>query len=347
MTTPTSPARPQPVRITADDLDLPPVGAYVVPYGYHETVLVTEHTARGFKYSGANRICIPRLGIHGDGTGEFFLDVEGASWRFSATPTAPDLPADIKDRLIQVIDQRLTHDRFKLNIKELLLADIVSVIIPAPLPASEGETAWPDGHDATPRADTFMRLWSDYLSTTKIGNCVVTEAIGDFAKMERELAEAKRCWDSDNDVIVSLRREVATLTAQLTEANEKLEMQTTRVIEREERLEQMSASWDETKRLLGAAQAERDRLNGIINGMFPETAALHEILRQAGCVSVRQADYDELQSLRARLTAPSVTMDKLTSALGAMIQTAAIHGASPAELEIGHESLRHFTTPTQ
>lgn len=46
------------------------------------------------------------------------------------------------------------------------------------------------------------------------------------------------------------------------------------------------------------AEAEVARLNDVITGLFPETAALHEILRRAGCVSVSQADYDELQRLR-------------------------------------------------
>ncbi len=50
---------------------------------------------------------------------------------------------------------------------------------------------------------------------------------------------------------------------------------------------------------LAEATRERDRLNDIITGVFPETAALHEILHRAGCVSVSKSDYDELQQFRA------------------------------------------------
>ena len=50
-------------------------------------------------------------------------------------------------------------------------------------------------------------------------------------------------------------------------------------------------------------RAEIERLNGIISGMFPETAALHELLDRAGCVSMRKDDVAALRARNAELVA--------------------------------------------
>ena len=55
---------------------------------------------------------------------------------------------------------------------------------------------------------------------------------------------------------------------------------------------------------LAAAHAEIARLQAIITGPFAETAALHETLRQAGCVSVNAKQYD---TLRAEIAAANAT----------------------------------------
>lgn len=50
---------------------------------------VTAHTARGFTYKGAPPLSIPRLGIHGDGTGERYCDIQSptySAWSYEPMP---------------------------------------------------------------------------------------------------------------------------------------------------------------------------------------------------------------------------------------------------------------------
>jgi hypothetical protein len=189
------------------------------------------------------------------------------------------------------------------------------VPVTAPLPASEG----------TPRTDALCRELSS------IGQCHRRlrrkRYLAHARTLERELAEAKHELSA-----VQLRKIDACIA--WTEAQDELASLRT---------------------LLATAEKERDRLNGIIHGIFPGTAALHEILRQAGCVSVRQADYDELQALRARLT-PSVSqsaeMEKVAAGAAEIGKgfTDSITGARSdnfPDSAIAAILSRHFTTPTQ
>ena len=70
---------------------------------------------------------------------------------------------------------------------------------------------------------------------------------------------------------------------------------------------------------LDAAQKECQRLNEIINGAFPETAALHELLDKAGCESVSK---ETLVILRATIAAQSAELDTLRAVLALVKQWA-------------------------
>lgn len=84
---PDSPTAPEVVPETTE-LNRPPVGSKVRMFPEGAVLEVTGHTTRGFTYKGGVPICIPRMGIQGDGTGECYLDVAGCSWAFATDPAS-------------------------------------------------------------------------------------------------------------------------------------------------------------------------------------------------------------------------------------------------------------------
>lgn len=81
----------------------PDIGTRLRDQAGHESV-VTEHTARGFRYTGKPHSMIPRWGMSFTGEGEVFCDVEGFDWRnhYDVVLFHSFFPSDNKDLLLEV-----------------------------------------------------------------------------------------------------------------------------------------------------------------------------------------------------------------------------------------------------
>lgn len=176
--TPMPTPSPTPQTITPE-FPRPPIGTVLHERNCNYCITVSEHTARGFKYTGAPRSFIPRMGLSFAGGGEVFVDTP-ADWRLiydvfsspdspttasgTGTPPPSAFPAENMEQAAAVIDE-LRDQRTELKRKS------------AGTPMQKRMRGIVDG------VETSFEYWKEL-------HALQTERA---EKAERELAEAKEC----------------------------------------------------------------------------------------------------------------------------------------------------------
>ena len=307
-----------------NNFDRPPIGALVNVTGYTESLKVEAHTERGFKYSGAIPLSIPRMGIHGDGTGEIFLDTGLVKWTLATTPTPGGTPTPRTERAmyytkipVPTVDgdiHEFTHANFARTLeRELIAAKSVS---PSP---TLHEAAAGAARELFPELCTGLSDdTADFMGKLAIIERWVGPVVGRLAQdylNEKACCSGADCGCRGVTRLQQMVYEEAGIA--LSEAQTDLQRVTE---QRDEALraaaigakvvEQNTALAVETHALRATTtrlEAELGEANlaakNMANDFFPATSAMHELLRQAGCLSVNAKDYEKLKADSTRLLA--------------------------------------------